>query len=125
MTGFTRFGCSVTSGLRSGPSGIRQNSVNLTNSGLCEQAYLRGGVDGDQWLDTWLASNGRGWRPATRASYLQTLVPVHKALGRRRVQELRKEHIETMVTALGNATGRGGQKLSPRSVAYALTLLQL
>ncbi|PVW05447.1 hypothetical protein DEA06_06825 [Microbacterium sp. Gd 4-13] len=76
-----------------------------------------------EWLQTWQDINARTWRPATAQSYRHTLVPVIAALGPRRLQELRREHVETMVRHLERLPTRTGGKRSARSTAYALRLL--
>ena len=47
-----------------------------------------------EWLDIWLEMNARTWRPATRVSYRATLQLVRGRIGKRRLQELRREHID-------------------------------
>lgn len=77
-----------------------------------------------EWLDTWLETNGRTWRPATRVSYKATLQLVRARIGTRRIQELRREHVDQMVRDLAKSRSNRGKALSPRTVAYALRLLQ-
>ncbi len=77
------------------------------------------------WLDTWREMNARTWTPTTRASYRNTLTPVLKLIGTMRLQDLRREHVETMVRKLSTTSLRTGKtSRSPRSVAYALQLVK-
>lgn len=76
-----------------------------------------------EWLQTWQDINARTWRPATAQSYRHTLAPVIAYMGARRLQELRREHVESMVRHLERLPTRAGTKRSARSTAYALRLL--
>lgn len=76
-----------------------------------------------EWLRAWQDINARTWRPTTAQSYHHTLVPVIAFLGTRKLQELRREHVEGMVRHLERLPTRTGTKRSARSTAYALRLL--
>ena len=76
-----------------------------------------------EWLKTWQEIHARTWRPATAQSYHHTLAPVVAYMGGRRLQELRREHVESMVRHLERLPTRTGGKRSSRSTAYALRLL--
>lgn len=76
-----------------------------------------------EWLHAWQDTHSRTWRPATLQSYRHTLVPVIAFLGDRRLQDVRREHVEKMVRHLENMPTRAGTKRSARSTAYALRLL--
>ncbi|MFF0911857.1 tyrosine recombinase XerC [Microbacterium enclense] len=76
-----------------------------------------------EWLTTWQEIHARTWRPATAQSYHHTLAPVVANMGGRRLQELRREHVESLVRHLERLPTRAGGKRSARSTAYALRLL--
>jgi integrase len=77
-----------------------------------------------EWLDTWLEMNARTWRPATRVSYKAMLRLVRARIGERPLQELRREHVDQMVRDLAKSRSNRGKALSPRTVGYALRVLQ-
>lgn len=89
-----------------------------------EQTYIQPDrVTIAEWLATWQEVNARTWRPATRQSYGHTLAPVIVELGKRRLQDLRREHVEGMVRHFIKTPTRTGGPRSARSTAYALRLL--
>jgi integrase len=90
-----------------------------------EQNYIEPDrVTASAWLEAWQEVNARTWRPATRQSYRHTLAPVIKELGERRLQDLRREHVEAIVRHLIKTPTRTGGPRSARSTAYALQLLR-
>lgn len=122
--------------LPTGPNGERRQSTltfrteaEAVNAQANARVDLRAGtyiepsrITVSDWLDVWLEMTHRTLRPATRTSYRATLVPVRHHIGKVRLQDLRRDHIEQMVRSMSRERSRTGQPRSPRSVAYALTI---
>jgi integrase len=81
-------------------------------------------VTADEWLDHWLAVGKRSWRASTYSSYAVALKPARRALGSRRVQDLRRADFEALVATLSREGGHTHSGRSPRTIGLLIGLLR-
>jgi len=85
----------------------------------------------DRWLRTARNSKGKPWRPSTKATYESAArLYLRPLLGRYRLADLRREHVEAMAEAMRDGTFRPPEarpravELSDRTVYAAFSVLR-
>lgn len=101
---------------------LRDKARNDTHRGtfVAPQATTVG-----EWLDKWMAAHTVELKPSTIHGYKQKIESYLKpAIGAERLQSLSPSLLSTVFRQLGESGGKDGAPLSPRSVAYARSILR-
>ena len=78
----------------------------------------------NQWLDQWLRTGRRTWRPSTYDSYVVAVKVVRAAIGDRRMQQIRRADIEDIVDDMSRTGGHSHRGRSPRTIGLLIGLLR-
>lgn len=78
-----------------------------------------------EWLDKWMSAHSVELKPSTIHGYQQKIdMYLKPTLGTKKVQALSPSMLSTVFREMGEAGGKDGKPLSPRSVEYARSVLR-